>query len=82
MATLQSWEVSNTFWAKVEPLIPSPERVRAKRYRRKPGCGRKPMPTRQIFEAILYVLRTGCQWRALPKERFGSPNANHTHFMR
>jgi transposase len=40
------------------------------------------MPPRQIFEAILYVLRTGCQWKALPKERFGSPSAIHTHFMR
>ncbi|VBB43600.1 hypothetical protein TRIP_B30028 [uncultured Desulfatiglans sp.] len=39
-------------------------------------------PPRQIFEAIIYVLRTGCQWKALPKERFGSPSAIHTHFMR
>jgi hypothetical protein len=23
------------------------------------------------YEAIMYVLRTGCQWKALPKERFG-----------
>ena len=82
MATLQSWEVSDAFWAKVEPLIPAPERVLAKRYRRKPGGGRKPVPPRQVFEAILYVLRTGCQWKALPKERFGSPSAVHTHFMR
>ena len=82
MVTLQSWEVSDVFWAKVEPLIPEPEREPLKRYRRKPGGGRKPLPPRQIFEAILYVLRTGCQWKALPKERFGSPSAIHTHFMR
>lgn len=82
MATLQSWEVSDAFWAKVEPLIPEPKRETFRRYRRKPGGGRKPMPPRQIFEAILYVLRTGCQWKALPKERFGSPSAVHTHFMR
>ena len=82
MANIQSWEVSDAFWAKVEPLIPAPERELCKRYRRKPGGGRKPMPPRQIFEAILYVLRTGCQWKALPKERFGSPSAIHTHFMR
>ncbi len=29
------------------------------------------MPPRQIFAAIVYVLRIGCQWKALPKE-FGS----------
>jgi len=32
------------------------------------------MPARQIFSAIVYVLRTGCQWKALPRE-FGSASA-------
>lgn len=82
MATIQSWEVSDAFWVKVEPLIPTPERDPNKTYKRKTGGGRKPIPARRIFEAILYVLRTGCQWKALPKERFGSPSAIHTHFMR
>ncbi len=82
MSRIQSWEVSDAFWNKVEPLIPGPERNPEKAYRRKPGGGRKPIPPRRIFEAILYVLRTGCQWKALPKERFGSPSAIHTHFLR
>jgi len=82
MAKIQSWEVSDRFWKKVESLIPTPERDPFKAYQRKPGGGKKPMPSRTIFEAILYVLRTGCQWKALPKERFGSPSAIHTHFMR
>lgn len=30
----------------------------------------------------MYVLRTGCQWQALPKERFGSPSAIYMHFAR
>ncbi len=38
------------------------------------------MPARQIFSAIVYVLRTGCQWKALPKE-FGSASAIHKHFQ-
>ena len=25
-----------------------------------------------VFEVIVYVLRTGCRWKALPQERFGS----------
>jgi transposase len=82
MARIQSWDVSDAFWEKVEPLIPSTERDPDKTYKRKAGGGRKPIPPRRIFEAIVYVLRTGCQWKALPKERFGSPSAIHTHFMR
>jgi transposase len=38
------------------------------------------MPVRQIFSFIVYVLRTGCQWKALPKE-FGSASAIHKHFQ-
>ncbi len=38
------------------------------------------MPARRIFSAIVYVLRTGCQWKALPKE-FGSASAIHKHFQ-
>ena len=29
----------------------------------------------------MYVLRTGCQWKALPKERFGSASAVHKRFL-
>lgn len=82
MSRIQSWEVSDSFWEKVEPLIPAPERDPSKTYKRKPGGGRKPIPSRKIFEAIMYVLRTGCQWQSLPKERFGSPSAIYTHFAR
>ena len=38
------------------------------------------MPARRIFAAIVYVLRTGCQWKALPKE-YGSASAVHQHFQ-
>ena len=40
------------------------------------------MPARKILEEIVYVLRTGCQWKALSKERFGSSSAIHTLFLR
>jgi len=82
MAKIQSWEVSDSFWEKVEPMVPKPQRDPDKVYKRKPGGGRKPMPPRQIFEAIVYVLRTGCQWKALPKERFGSASSVHAHFLK
>jgi transposase len=34
-----------------------------------------------VFEAIFYVLRTGCQWKALPYERYGSASAIHARFL-
>ena len=34
-----------------------------------------------MFEAVVYVLRTGCQWKALPKERYGSASAVHKRFL-
>lgn len=34
-----------------------------------------------MFEAIVYVLRTECQWKALPSERFGSASAVHQKLM-
>jgi transposase len=38
------------------------------------------MDSRRTFEAIVFVLRTGCQWKALPKERFGSASSVHKYF--
>ena len=78
---IQAWEVSDTFWQKVEPLIPKPQRDPNREYQRQPGGGRKPLPARQVFAGIVYVLRTGMQWKALPKERFGSPSAIHRYFL-
>ena len=79
---IQSWEVSDAFWERVNPLIPQPERDKEKSYKRIAGGGRKPIPYRQVFGGIVYVLRTGCQWKALPKELFGSPSSIHGYFIR
>ena len=82
MPTVQSWEVSDGLWSRVERLLPrrDPRAERRHRFRRRPGGGRKPISPRAIFAAIVYVLRTGCQWRALPKS-FGSASAIHHHFQ-
>lgn len=45
-------------WAQIAPLLPPPCRL---------GRPRE-WDLRQIVDAILYLLWTGCQWRALPKE--------------
>lgn len=39
------------------------------------------MDTRKVFAAIVFVLRTGIQWKALPKERFGSASSVHKYFL-
>jgi|AGTN01.3.fsa_nt_gi Transposase and inactivated derivatives len=77
---IAAWEVSDQFWSVVEPLIPQPSRDPAKTYQRKPGGGRRPLEPRRVFEAIVFVLRTGIQWKALPKERYGSPSSIHAYF--
>lgn len=45
-------------WSIIEPLLPPPRRL---------GRPRK-ADLREVLNAILYVLATGCQWRALPKD--------------
>jgi putative transposase len=46
-------------WQAVEPLLPL--------HRPRPKGGRPPMPDRDAFFAIFYLLRTGIQWKALPR---------------
>ena len=77
---IKPWEVSDEFWAIVEPLIPRPRRDETKQYLRKTGGGRKPLESRKVFSAIAFVLRTGIQWKALPKKIFGSPSSIHAYF--
>ncbi len=67
----RSWVLSNEFWAKAERLIPPPRRDPHKSYLRKPGGGRKRANDRLILSGIFYVLRTGCQWNAVPGQ-FGA----------
>lgn len=64
-------DVPDGFWAKVQPLLPPA--------RPKPG-GRKPLDQRQVFNGMLYVLRTGCQWKMLPRE-YGSGSSGHRYFQ-
>ena len=78
---VESWVVTDEFWQRVEPLIPPRVSKQVRSYARSPGAGRPPKPARQVFEAVVYVLRTGCQWKALPRERFGSASAVHKRFL-
>jgi len=81
MSAHQSWTISDALWVRVAPLIPKPRRVKGREYKRRPGGGRKRMEPRRVFEAIVYVLRTGCQWKALPRE-YGSASSVHAYFLK
>jgi transposase len=80
-ARLPSWEVSDEFWVRVEPLLPpTPGRDKKRHYARAEGAGRKRKDPRLIFAAVVYVLRTGCQWKALPVKRFGSASSIQSNY--
>ncbi len=42
--------------------------------------GRPIVPYRKVFDGIMFVLRTGCQWKMLPKE-YGSGSTCHRRFQ-
>ena len=79
MTKVKSWEVSEEFLVKIEPLIPKRKCNSKKNYKRKLGGGRKPLEPKNVFCVIVYVLRTGIQWKALSKE-FGSSSSIHKYF--
>jgi putative transposase len=51
-------DLTDEQWAVLEPLVPPP----------KPGGRRRTVDMRQVVNAIIYIDRTGCQWRLLPRE--------------
>ena len=81
MKAFKSWSISDEFWKRAEPLIPQPRRERRCTYSRRTGGGRKAMDPRKVLAAIVFVLRTGCQWKALPKEEYGSASSVHKYFL-
>lgn len=83
-ARLKTWEITDEFWNKIEPLIPDFPRNPAREYQRKPGGGKKPRYSNRLyFSAIVYVLRTGIIWNALPRLQFENitSQAVHKKFM-
>jgi transposase len=73
--------VSDEFWSRVEPLIPTKEPDPNRPRQRKPGGGRKPMDPRRAFEGMLYVLKIGCPWKAIPVEVFGSSSSIYSYYL-
>jgi putative transposase len=51
-------DVPDDLWARIEPLIPIEKE--------RPKGGRPPLPARAVFAQVVFRLRTGCPWKALP----------------
>ncbi len=51
-------DLADAEWAVIAPMIPPAKR----------GGRNRTVDLREITNAILYVLSTGCQWRAIPKD--------------
>jgi transposase len=51
-------DLTDAEWAHVEPLIPPAKR----------GGNRRHVEVREVVNGLMYVLSTGCQWRAIPKD--------------
>ena len=68
------WRIPDELWDRMEPLVPPP----------KPhplGCHKPRTPNRAIVDAILFVLRTGCQWKALDATKICSGSVAHFWFQ-
>ena len=51
-------DLTDAQWARIAPLIP-PD---------KPGGHPRTVNIREVVNAIFYLNKTGCQWRALPHD--------------
>lgn len=55
---LYDTDLSDAAWAMVAPVLPAA----------RPGGRPRTTDVRAVVNAIFYLLRTGCQWRLLPRE--------------
>lgn len=63
-------DLNDAEWTLIAPLIPPARR----------GGRRRSVDVREVVNAIFYVLATGCQWQALPKDLPPKSTA-HFYFM-
>jgi putative transposase len=67
------WEVPDELWRRIEPILEA-------FWPRKP-TGRPPAHWRRVLNAIIFRMRSGCQWDRLP-ERYGPKSTVHDWFQR
>ena len=67
------WEVPDALWAVLAPLIAAVDPPKS--------TGRKREDARAILNALIFRMRSGCQWNQLP-ERFPDDSTVHRTFQR
>lgn len=67
------WRVSDALWERIERMLPP-------RPSHPLGCHRPRVDDRAAFDAILFVLRSGCQWAALSQTRICSKSSAYRRF--
>ena len=73
--TTTGFHVSDELWGVMEPLLPV--HVNTHRF----GGGRPRTPDRVCADAIFYVLRTGCQWKALDQTDLCPGSTAHDRYQ-
>jgi transposase len=73
--TTTGFRISDDLWAVLQPLLPV--HVNTHRF----GGGRPRKPDRVCADAIFYVLRTGCQWKALDQTELCPGSTAHDRFQ-
>jgi transposase len=68
----KEFRIPDALWERMELLLPV--------YEPSPLGGRPRLDWRPVIDGIFYVLRTGCQWKAVPPE-FGSGSSLHRYFQ-
>lgn len=76
MATVQEFTIADTLWARRAPLLP----VHTPKVHPL-GCHRRRLTDRDVLSAIFFVLRTGCQWRALDATSLCQGSTAHSRFQ-
>jgi putative transposase len=66
------YQIPDMLWNRIKVLLPPPKP--------KKKSGRPRMDDRLAMNAIFYVLRTGCQWNAIPRS-LGASSTVHDRFQ-
>jgi transposase len=64
-------DVTDEEWALIGPLIPPAKR----------GGNKRTIEERAVLDGVMYILSTGCQWAALPKD-MPPKSTVHDHLRR
>ena len=74
-AAAQEYLVSDALWERIKPLLP--ERINTHKF----GGGRPRACERRCLSGILFVLKTGCQWKALSATGICPSSTAHDRFQ-